>query len=134
MGAQVRIRCWARSAKTGALCSCDANHSGVVHGRNDGDLWFNANCAPNADSTGRETAALRILEVSHEVDRLMFLAGEHSTDAVRSIAARLMTGTRAAKLDLMCIESWLTMNEGAPGCHELLRQAADLLRPFADRA
>lgn len=132
----MRLRCWARTGDS-EFCLLDAGHrdarGATMHDSGEHHKWGDACCPDNASATGRETAALRILEVSHEIDRVMFLAGEHSTDAVRAIAARLMVGTRASRGDQLEIATWLTMNEGAVGCHELLRQAADLLRPFAVR-
>ena len=150
----MRLRCWARSGETGEFCPCDANHSGVVHGRNEGDLWFDSACPVDARALGRETAALRILEVSHEVDRLAFVNGHHSAHAerLRGIAARLMVDTVAACVDLGFVEREVAFGEsliakanaaGDKAEHmaefrwleqgtALFAIAADLLRPFAE--
>ena len=110
-------------------------------------------CAQRADSIGRETAALRILEVSHEVDRLAFVNGHHSAHAerLRAIAARLMVGTDAAHADLNVVECEVKFGNTLIGAANaagdkaehmaefrwleqgtaLLVIAADLLRPFA---
>ena len=104
-------------------------------------------CDQCADSIGRETAALRILEVSHELDRLAFCDGtsDEVADRLRAVAARLYANGDAARADHR------TLTAEIDGAHaELARVtvepqirreiedmialrvlAADLLRPFA---
>jgi hypothetical protein len=129
MGAEVRLRCWARREIGSNYCELDDEHSthfgGDVH-------WPDSSCAPCADAVGRETAALRILEVAHKIDRLNFMRGFATDDEVRAIASRLLfNGNRAASSDLAQLE-WRSANTADRDYVKLLDAAADILRPFAD--
>jgi len=137
MGAQVRLRCSARlgTPHDTPHLYCDRYHwhtSRHEAASKDGRItWDDADCENNADSTGRETAALRILEVAHEIDRLNFMRGFATDDEVRAIASRLMfNGNRAASSDLAQLE-WRSANTADRDCVKLLDAAADILRPFA---
>lgn len=106
---------------------------------------FSAYCA---GERGRETAALRILEVSHEADRLLFtsnIAIREWPEFLRAVAARLYANTSAARVDLSTLLGEIGQGERlVEGCATgertdaftremvgLLKIAADLLRPFA---
>jgi hypothetical protein len=131
MGAQVRLRCWAKNADE-PLC-CEADDDDHYWHRGGGAQWSDRECAPHAHALGRETAALRILEVAHEIDRLNFMRGFATDDEVRAIASRLMfNGNRAASSDLAQLE-WRSANTADRDYVKLLDAAADILRPFANR-
>lgn len=144
----MRLRCWARHGDPGHLCDKTPKHSDRHRGCDARveRFWNDSECAHNANSAGRETAALRILEVSHELDRLAFFAGDtdSTTEYLRAVAARLYANTIAAPEDLR------TLTEEVDACRalvaicppydatteasEVLRLmllASDLLRPFA---
>lgn len=140
-GAEVRLRCWAQH-KDGTFCDERAGH-GPDHGAADGQRW-DSDCPPDAGILGRKTAALRILEVAHEIDRLAFLAGEHTIHAplIRAIGSRLMVSTRSSPSDhadlIYLAGRWETTVLGdvavevkRDGLPALFRLAADILKPFA---
>lgn len=150
------LRCWARRASDGALCErrrghvlqngCGGDHRSKMQRQGCSRVWNDRECAPEAGPDGRETAALRILELSNEIDRRAFLAGEHSTwvSLIRALAARLFVSTRSVDEDLRRIESVLSdwrgrrMPEPQREVFErdeiaaTLSLAADILRPFAE--
>lgn len=152
MGAQVKLRCWARSADEQLYCDVDDDDH-YWH-RCGGTQWSDRECAPRAHGLGRETAALRILEVAHEIDRLAFVNMAHSAQAtiVRAIAARLMVNAVAVSDDLASLDSEAKTGNGLiaeanaaadKADHAdvylwleqtvaLLAMAADILRPFAE--
>lgn len=154
------LRCWAKRASDGALCERRNGHErapqGELHlvttgeGYGDAETWGASGCAPDAGPAGRETAALRILEVSHELDREAFLQRDHSrlVAMLRAISARLLINDSAAREDLAAVEreihnarGWLQIvnSERASASAtwlvatiDLLSLAADILRPFAE--
>jgi hypothetical protein len=92
----------------------------------------------------RKSAALRILEIAHEIDREAFLMGETVDiyDWLRAIASRLHCNSSAAKWDHESIGKHLaelTIDEEASAPEQatarrtiaLIQQAANALKPFA---
>lgn len=136
----MRLRCWARSGTTGELCNQESGHKGPMSphlappdAQDSMLIWPDSDCAPNANSTGRETAALRILEVAHEIDRLNFTHGCPADDEMRAMASRLFfNGNRAASSDLRQLE-WRSANTSDRAYVALLDMAADILRLFVNR-
>jgi len=101
MGAQVRLRCWARCMYNDAYCVEPSDHTPFVHKTEVGETFSEAFCALSRGSDGRETAALRILEVAHELDRRAFCDGcsDEYADRLRAVAARLYANGSAARGD-----------------------------------
>lgn len=147
----MRLRCWARHVSDNALCEreheAEMRHIHVGgHPHHDHDVtWLDEYCARDAGPSGRETAALRILGVAHEIDRIAFQCGETigEYDALRAIASRLYCNTIAASADLLSVEDALNgleidseateqERQSAEETIALIRQAADILRPFAE--
>ena len=150
MGAEVRLRCWARHGDSGHLCDKTPKHSDRHRGCDARveRFWNDSECAHNANSAGRETAALRILEVSHEADRLLFTSNitiREWPEFLRAVAARLYANTSAARADLLTLLGEIGQGERlVEGCATgertdtftremvgLLKVASDLIRPFA---
>lgn len=145
----MNLRCWARHVADDTLCerACDLErhiHIGN-HPRANVDVsWIDEYCARDAGPSDRETAALRILELSHEIDRVAFLAGMHTTHAalVRAVAARLMVDAKAASADAEALDmiakcvSDLNESDHWECVYQptmvLLQQAVEILRPFAE--
>lgn len=145
----IRLRCWARRASDGAFCSepagHDLNHYALVgdkHAR-----W--SGCAPDAGPDGRETAALRLLEVAHTIDRMALEDGEEgAAPGYRAVAARLYLSADDAAEDHALLRRVVAVGEesaqeSASECtategrriaeiNALLALAADILRPFAE--
>ena len=143
-----RLRCWARRAQDSQLCRATLHHLDDYHTaqnrRSTDSAWMEQDCAMSADSIGRETAALRILEVSHEVDREAFLVGDtwQIAAGLRAMAARLYVDDKAAQQDYADIVNDLAELRPIDGATRealavsdrvtaLIRLAADFLRPFA---
>lgn len=134
----MRLRCWAEHVSDGTLCERMSEpdmshiHIGAAPGRERpcDVTWIDEYCAAESGPHGRKTAALRILEVSHEIDRLDFALGHPPNDEVRTIAARLYHHQLGSASDLRQLE-WLRANTAAPEHRALLTLAADILKPFA---
>ncbi len=145
----MNLRCWARRASDGLLCDGPVNHGARGHVKTYEDhypdghkyvCWSDGACASEAGPDGRETAALRILEVSHEIDRGAFLAGEHSAlqSALRAVASRLFVNDVAAQFDLTCVtalidglERRVIVSPPITQVVALMTLATGILRPFA---
>lgn len=151
-------RCWAKRERDGALCTWEAGHilsHGVVAGTGrESGPWWNSDCAPDAGPDGRETAALRLWEVSAQLDLNALLRGEHGglSARLRAIAARLRVGVRGAGEDLAALEQDIAQGHRLRGVVDterrgaeepdlyawlvesiaLLSLAAEILRPFAE--
>jgi hypothetical protein len=142
------LRCWARRASDGALCEAKAKHLDPEHTWY-GDLMPENACAPDAGTDGRETAALRLLEVSHELDRDAFRRGAKGAQAraIRKVAGRLKCDVRYASGDLRDVEREARSIESAVARYEeaspdevlaanrvidCLALAADILRPWVE--
>lgn len=133
------LRCWARHVSDGTLCERPAEpgvshiHIGS-HPHHDHDVtWIDEYCAFAAGHEGRETAALRILELHHRADLLAFQAGLPVDDRLRAVAARLLAGPQAAAADHESLLGDYTMDGslwGTPRRAELWLAAADLLKPW----
>lgn len=131
-------RCWVMRRRSGTLCDKKlGRHHGTFHSAEDAVFaWEDEDCAPDAGPTGRKTAALRLLELSHDLDRISFLLGERLDDRLRPVAVCLFAGTEDAKANLAILESWpRDINAGATYAEEtrdILQMAADILRPWAE--
>lgn len=152
----MRLRCLARQASHGTLCERGAEpamrhiHIGGSPGRDHDVTWIDEHCAPDAGPDGRKTAALRLLEIAHALDRLAFAQNTSTTqyDFLRAAAARLNAGTRAAASDLDVVTSRIdsakelvahapsvgdsSLAQWARAEIDLLEAAAEILRPWAE--
>lgn len=149
-------RCWARRAGDGVLCLMPSGHrQGDMHedlgAAADNAVWWDDECAPNAGPDGRETAALRLWEISTQADLIAFRSGQRGVWAplLRTIASRLLSGTDAVKEDYVALHAEIAQGERLLGEHptdtdprtklgyirwvaELLTRAAEVLRPFVE--
>jgi hypothetical protein len=131
------LRCWARHEGDGALCTLPSEHRLEDMHEDlrtpDCTVWWDSDCAFAAGPEGRETAALRILELHHRADLLAFQAGRPVDDRLRAVAARLLAGPQAAATDRESILNDYTTDGSLwaePRRAELWLAAADLLKPW----
>lgn len=145
------LRCWSRwdgTTDQGAeslYCEADAGHDkdSYCHARHGAYMWERQDCAPDHGPTGRLSVAHRLRELSWRADMIDFRLRRRTDvpDTLGAIAARLLAGISAAMDDLLVLESRRASrflmrvefpSEVADAIDEILRAAADLLRPFAE--
>jgi hypothetical protein len=145
----VTPRCWAKGLTFGAYCAHDAGHEGIHESKTKRFLWDEEIAsAYEHGATGRKSAALRILEVSHEADRLLIVNNIGPRDwpeLLRAIAARLYASNAAANADIATLCGEIGQGARLDECFDplspkavfnrqilaLLNTARDILRPFA---